>query len=260
MALLSLQDTGRTIINAVKSSRPFSMVRLGDGEFMVIKYPKYASEIKCKNHIKRWFETKSLSVKQLKSISNQICKACKDADLLGVPSIREQRLYPKWKKFNSRLSEYGISENDKRYFHFYQLSALYMEGYLYKALNGLDKIHCITCRNIGEEIKKSFHIKNAEIYLIPPELYAYNVFAKKHNKNPNNYKHYPDLYNMFYKLFTKHSMKGKVFLVGAGGLGKIYCNWIKQAGGIALDIGALFDGWAGIYSRPYLKNPKRFKL
>ena len=40
--------------------------------------------------------------------------------------------------------------------------------------------------------------------------------------------------------------KGAVFLVGAGPFGKIYCHWIKQRGGIAIDIGSIFDSWAGI--------------
>jgi len=36
-------------------------------------------------------------------------------------------------------------------------------------------------------------------------------------------------------------------------LGKIYCKWIKESGGIAIDIGSIFDAWAKVESR--LKNP-----
>ena len=39
--------------------------------------------------------------------------------------------------------------------------------------------------------------------------------------------------------------RGAVFVVGAGAPGKIYCQWIKERGGIALDIGSICDGWAG---------------
>ena len=39
---------------------------------------------------------------------------------------------------------------------------------------------------------------------------------------------------------------GAVFLVGAGALGKIYCQWIKERGGIALDIGSMCDAWAEV--------------
>ena len=39
---------------------------------------------------------------------------------------------------------------------------------------------------------------------------------------------------------------GALFLVGAGAFGKIYCHWIRDRGGIAVDIGSLFDSWAGV--------------
>jgi hypothetical protein len=61
-------------------------------------------------------------------------------------------------------------------------------------------------------------------------------------------------------LIRNTNIVGKVFLVGAGGLGKIYCMLIKEHGGLAYDIGALFDGWAGLYTRPYLHNTERFAL
>ena len=43
-------------------------------------------------------------------------------------------------------------------------------------------------------------------------------------------------------------------LVGAGPLGKVYCNEVKLAGGVALDIGSIFDSWARRPTRGYLKS------
>lgn len=43
---------------------------------------------------------------------------------------------------------------------------------------------------------------------------------------------------------------GMLFLVGAGLFGKAYCQLIKSQGGIALDLGSLLDAWVGIGSRP----------
>lgn len=39
-------------------------------------------------------------------------------------------------------------------------------------------------------------------------------------------------------------LRGRVFLIAAGLLGKHYCNIIKLQGGIALDIGSVLDSWA----------------
>ncbi len=43
---------------------------------------------------------------------------------------------------------------------------------------------------------------------------------------------------------------GMLFLVGAGLFGKVYCQWIKERGGIGLDIGSVMDPWVGINTRP----------
>jgi len=38
---------------------------------------------------------------------------------------------------------------------------------------------------------------------------------------------------------------GAVFIVDGGLLAKVYCTWIKQRGGIAIDAGSIVDGWMG---------------
>ena len=47
---------------------------------------------------------------------------------------------------------------------------------------------------------------------------------------------------------------GQVWLVGAGVLGKIYCEAIRQRGAVAVDVGAAMDLWAG---RPDTRHPGR---
>ena len=47
--------------------------------------------------------------------------------------------------------------------------------------------------------------------------------------------------------------------MGAGLLGKIICHQIYSKGGIAIDIGSIFDGWANINSRQYFdKYPSKY--
>lgn len=43
---------------------------------------------------------------------------------------------------------------------------------------------------------------------------------------------------------------GTLVLVGAGIPGKAYCQWIKEAGGVAVDVGSVMDAWVGAASRP----------
>ena len=55
--------------------------------------------------------------------------------------------------------------------------------------------------------------------------------------------------------------RGAVFLIGAGGLGKIYADIVCQRGGIALDVGSVLDGWAAKATRGFLwQDPDSFGL
>ena len=46
---------------------------------------------------------------------------------------------------------------------------------------------------------------------------------------------------------------GRLWLVAAGMLGKVYCDVIRNAGGIAVDVGHTADMWAGVRSRASIK-------
>jgi hypothetical protein len=256
MRFAQISDVTKKIKHAVDNKLPLSLVRLGDGEFAVIRYPKYTDEQLCKARIGRWFRSVSLSSKQLKSIRNQILIACQNATILGIPSIREQKVYGKWRQFRRYANEYGILRKNKILFHFYKIQNINYNLILRK----LDEVSCITCRDVSEGIKKRFSINKVNVFKIPPELFLYNKRIKDRNKNTLNRKHYPDVFKEIVSYLQNNDLTGKVFLIGAGGLGKSYCHFVKEAGGIGLDIGALFDGWAGLYTRPFLKNPNRYKL
>ena len=43
---------------------------------------------------------------------------------------------------------------------------------------------------------------------------------------------------------------GMLYLVGGGLYGKLYCQLIRSQGGVALDLGSLFDAWLGLPTRP----------
>ena len=55
---------------------------------------------------------------------------------------------------------------------------------------------------------------------------------------------------------------GTLFLVGAGLFGKIYCGIARKWDAVALDVGSLFDGWAGVFNaRSYLtRDAKRYTI
>jgi UDP-N-acetyl-D-mannosaminuronic acid transferase (WecB/TagA/CpsF family) len=42
---------------------------------------------------------------------------------------------------------------------------------------------------------------------------------------------------------------GSLLFVGAGIFGKIYCNWWRDRGGVAMDVGGVMDIWSGKITR-----------
>lgn len=57
--------------------------------------------------------------------------------------------------------------------------------------------------------------------------------------------HYPRVYNETLAWIARESGPGRLFLVGAGLLGKIYGQAIQQRGGVAVDVGSVLDLCSG---------------
>jgi hypothetical protein len=65
--------------------------------------------------------------------------------------------------------------------------------------------------------------------------------------NANHRPHYPDVYQEVISQIDGNAQG--LWLVSAGAYGKIYCNEIKEAGGVALDIGSISDQWMKLKTR-----------
>jgi hypothetical protein len=101
-------------------------------------------------------------------------------------------------------------------------------------LTGLPFLGVVAHTIENETLSKHFSVKDVITYQIPGH---FSFMPAETAQFPYNYKEI--LYNI------KVPYQGAVFLVAAGFLGKCYCDAIKQKGGIALDIGSVFDGWFG---------------
>jgi hypothetical protein len=45
--------------------------------------------------------------------------------------------------------------------------------------------------------------------------------------------------------------RGRMVLIGAGYAGKVIVDEARRRGGVALDLGSIFDGWLGHHTRSY---------
>lgn len=62
------------------------------------------------------------------------------------------------------------------------------------------------------------------------------------------------------KIESMGDLRGRLFLVAAGLLGKHYCNKIKLQGGVALDIGSVLDSWAKRGRTEAISNSSRISI
>lgn len=120
-------------------------------------------------------------------------------------------------------------------------------------LTGLPFLGLISSRDIGDQIRTTFGIKELVTYPVPSERGMLGAFE---NLGP----HYPERFKQLCDELIV-PFRGAVFLIGAGALGKIYADIVFQRGGIALDAGSILDGWATKASREFLfEDPASFGL
>ncbi|WP_085920307.1 GT-D fold domain-containing protein [Halomonas sp. CSM-2] len=240
------------IVESVASKRPFSLVRMGDGEGLIAEFNGLALDKDVEDILKVHFG-KGLQEKDIETMKSGILNSIKSSDIIGVPSHRRSNKTNPVSRIQrgifcvySTLSKYsGLDEK------FVVGANIHIEleryGVLEKLLGSVEKINIITCRvELAEILKERFHnLINVNLIEIPAE---YKYGEKKVDKH-----HYYDVFDSVVEEI-KGSSEGEFYLVAAGLLGKIYCHNIKLSGGMAIDIGSIADAWAGVNSRPYIRS------
>ena len=237
--------------NVIDDPRPWMHTRYGDGEGIVLGHPQFTSEERAKQRWSKWLGHSDIDMKEYASLIRQ---SIRYADIVGVPCDRHQPVNQDWRNVQSFMIRYKLLQGKTLccmdFTVWLQTKNLYKE--LFKNVN---EIYYISCRDVSLQMKKTFNLKNVYGVHLPPQHRPFK------GKVLTDEKHFPDIYEQIdYMCNNDVIQKNSIWLVGAGGLGKIYCMKIKQAGGIALDIGSIFDGWDQTITRSYLKDIKKFSL
>jgi len=235
---------------------PSSIIRLGDGEGAIMGFPDITNRPQVDRSLSIWFGTKSFSEETIVDLAIRLRSAVRNADLLGLPREKQVSLHPLYKAVLESIDYYKLQSPTQLIadaaLHRYMQFALFFR----RLLMNKEFVGIITPRTqLTQTLKDNFNIKKIDAYSIKGE--------SKHSGDEQT-PHFPDRFFELERNLTV-PFKGALFLVGAGALGKIYCDWIKQRGGIALDIGAIFDAWAQVKSRlvhpchsfqQYIDNPE----
>lgn len=278
--LLDDAQTIERIRAAVNDRHPFSLIRLGDGEAIVLAFGDemwlndlaylhghWGAErvpLLAVADVKRDLEMAVLGA-DIVGVRNDIVKVSTPEDLLERPGHELKALVAS--RFHIRpdeidnLSTIGarrlallhhvlsrIDWSDGQQFctawiHWELLAS----GALNEILEDVDHVGLVTSRpELEHMVARRFDVSVSAVLV--PDKYA---------EVPSSGAHVPDRYSTIRSELTFPA--GTLVLVGAGIPGKAYCNWLKAAGCIALDVGAIFDAWVGKASRPRVLE-SRFRV
>ena len=242
---------------AVVDRKPFSAIRLGDGEGRVLGYPDFFSDMEVLTQVlyyhfgpesmhrikeavpNSWVRDAMLDLRRL------LVKSVRDADVVGLP-ISEY--YDGFETSpSSGMLGFACAMNhglalvrhldSESIFGANVFQLLAARGRLFRSTANLArKLHIVGPWDIRAELCAALG-KEEINWIQVPGHYTW--------RGEKGLGQYPDLYKYIeHRLRLMDQLEGEVFLVGAGILGKYYCSLIKERGGVALDIGSVIDSWA----------------
>lgn len=221
---------------AISEARPFSLIRFNDGEAAIMGARRDVPDESVEFVLNFWWKQKVLDWEQIEWLRDELIKSANSANVLGFfdsslhPDVQEKFLLSgkflrKYCQLN--LPESFVSPEVALDWHDQNLIASFV--------NGLSLVTLLTSRDIAPQFASKFNVETVIWLPIPTEA----AYAKDYQLC---YSHYPK--RMEALIDCIQPLKpGHLFLVGAGVLGKIYCRIIKERGGIAIDLGSVFEQW-----------------
>ena len=225
------------IRGCVRARHPMSVIRLGDGEGAIMGYPTMTTRMDVDRSLKIWLRHTDVDDRDVVRLSEALKEAVREADIVGAPRRKQiQDGFRLWRTVHEEISAFQLPGPDTALTHT-ALHRLLQHALLYRPLlRDADFLGVITCRRVEEPLRELFGIG---------EVRWYGVRGELEDTGEIETPHFPDGFEELRETLEV-PYRGAVFLVGAGVFGKIYCQWIKERGGIAIDIGSVFDAWAGV--------------
>jgi hypothetical protein len=219
------------ILRAAENKKPLSVLRLSDGEYFAAKSIESHEPINDIPFIKHLgFVPPEFHKKE---ISANILESAQKADLLCLPE------YPggKWKTTRN----YFLEKTGRIYFFPADIHIPWLANDFFSVLfSKFDKVLLITGHNLANRLKKRYpHLEVVEQILIPRQPRYFKEFKV----------HYPDEFKKTISAINAKNLNGYLCLTGAGFIGKPYVIKCAERGAVAVDIGSVFDRWAGYLTR-----------
>jgi len=235
-------------IFALRTGTPFSAIRLGDGEGRLLAWPGRITRPELDNRLCYWFGHADLTDLEALMLKVDLMRAMFGADVVGCYQGEERNRW--WREAATRVAllrtykpEVMLAGNDLH-------RELWASGGLDRIIAEASRVVLVTCRDVCDRFQERYG-QAPDWIVVPEEAHASGQINDHWQLYQGGYK----------TAIVKRIKPGVLTLVGAGVLGKVYCHAVKMAGGVALDIGSIFDGWAGrLDTRSYLGRKGGWRL
>lgn len=265
---------------AVAARQPYSLIRIGDGESVVLSVGD-STWLQDLAYLASHWGAEQVTLADVEQVRDDLLAALRGADVVGVRgdvvnvaapadllelSSREaadviRSTFPLRAREREILSPLaarrlaivnrtmGQLEWDARqrfcsaWIHWELLAS----GVLDEILRTVPRVALVTSRPELEHIVSRRFGVPVSVVRVPD----------KYVDAPVSGAHVPDRYRRIRSELV--FPEGTLALVGAGIPGKAYCQWLKEAGCVAIDIGSVLDAWIGRPSRPLVLQ-SRFRV
>ena len=250
---VSEDNAVQLICNHIRAGRPFSLVRLGDGEGNVLGHLTDPTSpflgYQAEKIVRNWFGASALPLSGYSDLFGTLQDAIDGADLLGVPTPArlnyELRNEPRgyWGVYFAAL--YSCSRASGAQFVTPVLHLqLFRYGSFLDALRSTRRLDTVSCHpGLGPKLRSELGIPQGTDLVVPGEMESAAL-----PEGIRRGSHYPTEYERVCRQITAFE-PGSTVLIAAGICGKIYAHRAKQAGCVAIDIGAIADFLMGCNTR-----------
>lgn len=267
--LIDAMELEGAAADALNSGRGFAFVRLGDGEGALLSALTqfeidYGAVMRHVRGVFAWrFLGSDLFLSnefrcEVRGLLKKLCAV----DVLGVPALRRIMHHQRRADFVAGASLLALVEQllqveeVPEYLTWPEVHwELLDNGGLRRLVEKSRGVLAITSRRQAVEfLRAQFPTKCIE---------EVAIFSEAHSTNPSDPEEacssgrlFPSQYEEVRKALEQVDLRGKVVLVGAGPLGKLLVLCAKESGGVALDVGAVFDTLSGL-QRPNVPSVSR---
>lgn len=251
------------------AQEPFSFVRVGDGEAACIPYePRLAPLARgdSRDRERIWWGH-ALPAALHDTLMKNVSRAIWHADSIGLPTI--SRILRELNLTRNEALEYGLTGRGlrailyaaERYRDFrpsHLPPPLFTSCHLHQdiqhwklyeeLLGGAGEVVLVSCHpSLADWIAPKYGVKVIGNIVLPPD----KVSAPKLVNSSATHLSLPYMMDEILSQIDKMP-PGRLVLVGGGYPGKWLVDAAKKRGGIALDVGSIFDYWLGFPTRSYL--------